>query len=82
VPKLVVQPYYRFQYSYYQHNTLLNGVRNDYLNSVGISAAYYFTPWLSLQTFANYNARESDDAFVAKYRAYNIGLDLTAVFRF
>ena len=34
---LLVQPYYRFQYAYYQHNTLDTSDRNDYLQSVGVA---------------------------------------------
>jgi hypothetical protein len=84
-PKLVVQPYYRFTYAYYQFDTAHNSGRNDLLNSFGLSVSYYFTRWLSLQVFDNYDARSSDDnSFGVNqgYRAFDFGLDLTATFRF
>jgi len=84
MPKLVVQPYYRFMYSYYPTRNSLGSGRNDYLNSVGLSAAYYFTPGLSLRAFVNYDARESDesDGSVPKYRDYTVGLNLSYTVRF
>ena len=85
VQRVVIQPYYRLTYTYYQFNTAHTSDRDDYLNSVGLSAAYYFTPWLALQAFASYDARSSDDNSVGAnqgYQDYNVGLDLTATFRF
>jgi hypothetical protein len=85
IPKIVVQPYYRLTYSRYRFNTAHTAARNDLLNSFGFSVAYYFTPWLSLQAFDNYDAKTSDDnSFGANqgYRAFDLGLDLTATFRF
>jgi hypothetical protein len=85
LPKVVIQPYYRLTYTYYQFDTAHNLGRNDVLNSAGLSGSYYFTPWLSLQAFANYDIRSSDDSSVGVnqgYHAYDVGLDLTATFRF
>jgi hypothetical protein len=84
-PKVVVQPYYRLTYTYYQFDTAHNTGRNDVLNSFGLSASYYFKPWLALQAFANYDVKSSDDNSVGVnqgYHAYDVGLDLTATFRF
>jgi hypothetical protein len=53
-----------------------------------MSAAYFFTPWLQLQAFANYDVKTSDDESLASagfnpgYHALDVGLDLTATFRF
>jgi hypothetical protein len=89
IPKIVVQPYYRFTYSRYRFDSAgNNSARNDLLNSFGFSVSYYFTPWLSLQAFDNYDYRSSDDnslafaGFNLGYRAFNLGVDLTATFRF
>jgi hypothetical protein len=82
----VVQPYYRLTYTYYRFTTAHTKSRDDVLNTFGLSASYYFTQWLSLQAFANYDVKSSDDNSVPGYnpgyRAYDVGLDLTATFRF
>lgn len=80
-PKFVVQPYYRFQYTYYRFDTLHNSGRNDYLHSAGVSAAYFFMPGLSLRAFVNGDVRQTDDP-LAPYHAYSIGADLTYSIRF
>jgi len=82
IPQLVVQPYYRFQYTYYRFDTAHASDRNDYLNSFGLSVAYYFTPNLSLRVFANDDLRETDDALAPEYRAYSVGADLAYSIRF
>jgi len=79
-PKIVVQPYYRFQYTYYHRSDPVHN--NNYLNSFGISASYYFTPNLSLRIFANDDINETDDPMLQKYHAYNFGADLSWVIRF
>lgn len=75
-PQLVIQPYYRFQYTYYHVSD-----RNDFLNNVGISAAYYFIPSLSLRVFVNEDARLSN-IHSARYTATSIGADLAFAIRF
>jgi len=81
VPKVVVQPYYRLTYAYYRFDT---AGHNALLNTFGFSVAYYFTPWLSLQAFDNYDVKSSDDttALNQGYRAFYLGVELTATFRF
>ena len=81
-PHFVVQPYYRFQYTYFQYDSLHNSGRNDYLNSFGLSFAYYFTPNLSLRVFANGDIKNGDDNLAQKYHAYNVGADLAYSIRF
>jgi hypothetical protein len=80
--KFAIQPYYRLQYTYYRYNTAHTSSRNDYLNTFGLSAAYYFTPNLSLRVFGEDNIRNSDDGLAKDYHAYNIGADLSYTFRF
>jgi hypothetical protein len=72
--QLLLQPFYRFQYSYYQHDTLATSSRDDYLQSFGITAAYYFNKNLSLRVFFNYNRKQSDDVFTPAYHEMNGGL--------
>jgi hypothetical protein len=79
---LILQPYYRFEYSNYQHNTLLTGDRNDYLHTVGVTLAYYFNKNASLRVFFNYNRKQSDDAFTPAYHEYDGGLALSLDFKF
>ncbi|HEX3889852.1 MAG TPA: hypothetical protein VHX90_03285 [Verrucomicrobiae bacterium] len=80
-PKVVVQPYYSLTYAYYKFDT---AGHNEILNTFGFSVAYYFTRWLSLQAFDNYDFKSSDDTTGSNqgYRAFDFGLDLTATFRF
>jgi hypothetical protein len=79
---LILQPYYRFQYSNYKHNTLLTGDRNDYLQTAGITLAYYFNKNVSLRAFFNYNRKQSDDPFTAAYHEYDGGLGASLDFKF
>lgn len=84
-PKLVFQPYYRLEYTYYEWNGLTvdhQPGRNDLLNSAGISASYYFTPAFSLRAFANYDAKITDDNNTPSYRDFSVGLNLNYTFRF
>jgi len=79
---LLFQPYYRFQYSYYQHNALATSDRNDFLESVGLTAAYYFNAKISLRAFYNYNYRQTDDQFTPAYHEMNGGLGVTLNVKF
>jgi hypothetical protein len=81
-PHLLVQPYYRFQYSYYQHNALATSDRNDYIQSFGLTAAYYFNQKVSLRAFYNYNRRQTSDPYTPAYREMNGGLGLTLDIKF
>lgn len=83
VPKLVVDPYYNFQYSYYPKDSSGNPVRHDFLNTFGISAAWFFTPNLSLRAFINESAMEVEsDNFAPQYHDWNAGVDLAYAIRF
>ena len=76
------QPYYRFQYSNYRYNTLQTSDRNDYLNSFGVTLAYYFNKNFSMRTFFNYNIKQSDDPFTPAYHEYNGGVGANLNFSF
>jgi hypothetical protein len=76
------QSYYRFQYSNYRYNTLQTSDRNDYLNSFGVTLAYYFNKNFSMRTFFNYNIKQSDDPFTPAYHEYNGGVGANLNFSF
>jgi hypothetical protein len=83
MPKLVVQPYYRFQYSYYPKDTSGGAVRDEFLSSFGVSGAWFFTPDLSLRVFINNDAAQNEsDSLAANYHDWNAGVDLSYNFRF
>lgn len=79
---LIFQPYYRFQYSYYQHDTLALSDRNDYLQSFGLTAAYYFNSKVSLRAFYNYSRKQSNDRFTPAYHEMNGGLGASLDIKF
>jgi hypothetical protein len=79
---LILQPYYRFQYSNYQENTSLTSNRNDYLHTVGITLACYFNKNVSLRAFFNYNRKQSDDPLTPAYHEYDGGLGASLDFKF
>jgi hypothetical protein len=79
---LNLQPYYRFQYSNYRYNTLSTSDRNDYLNSFGVTLAYYFNKNISVRTFFNYNVKQSDDPETPAYHEYNGGVGANLNFNF
>jgi hypothetical protein len=79
---LILQPGYRFQYSNYRYgSTDWTTDRNDYLNSFGVTLAYYFNKNVSVRTFFNYNIKESDDPSTV-YHEYNGGLGGTLTVSF
>jgi hypothetical protein len=71
---LILQPYYRFQYSNYHYDTLMTSDRNDYLNTFGVTLFYYFNKNTSLRVYFNYNRKQSDDPLTPSYHEYDGGL--------
>jgi hypothetical protein len=82
VNRLVLQPFYRFQFSNYRFNTLQNSDRNDYLHSYGVTLSYNFSQNFSARTFFNANYKKSDDPFTPAYREMNEGLGVALNFKF
>lgn len=80
--QIILQPYYRFQYSNYRYNTLQNSDRNDYLNSFGITLAGYVNQNVSVRAFLNYNIKRSDDPYTPAYQEFNAGVGGTLNFNF
>jgi hypothetical protein len=75
-PNLIVQPAYRFMYSNYRYinsNVQDASGRNDYLNYVGVSLAYYFNKNFSVRTFFNFSDKSTDDSNTSEYHEYNGG---------
>ena len=78
VPKLIVQPFYRFQYT---HFTTVS--RNDYLNTVGVFLNYNICKNASVRTFATYERRDTDNlALASDYNKFDAGLGLTLNIKF
>jgi hypothetical protein len=77
-PRLILQPYYRFQYSRYTQN---DG-RDDYTQTTGCSVYYAIASWLSVRVFGTYERRDSDDRLVPDYHKYDGGLGLSLIGRF
>ena len=80
--KLVVQPFYRFQFSSYEHDTIGGARRNDYLNAAGFTVYYSFNKNATLRTFFSYTTKTSDDQFTPAYDELNGGIGATLDVRF
>jgi hypothetical protein len=80
-PRLIVQPYYRFQYTQYPR-TAFDTKRNDYLNTVGLAVAYNFNRNLSARIFIAQDFKHSDDSSVPDYNQFSAGLGASVIFRF
>lgn len=80
--QLVLQPYYRFQYSHYRYDTLATSSRNDYLHTLGVTLYYFFNQNASLRTYFNYSSKESDDSNTPEYHEYDGGLGAALDFTF
>ena len=80
--RLILQPSYRFQFSNYRYSTDQTTDRNDYLNTFGVTLAYYINRNISLRTFFNYNIKQSDDPLTPAYHEYNGGVGGTLNFNF
>jgi hypothetical protein len=75
-PKLVLQPFYRFQYTTYDHftDTSAGGRgRADIINSMGATLTYYFTRNFSMRIFANYEIKDSDFSSTYEYHKFDGG---------
>ncbi|HEX3797355.1 MAG TPA: hypothetical protein VH413_01535 [Verrucomicrobiae bacterium] len=79
--KLVLQPYYRFDETYYRRD-FAGVARNDFQHILGASATWYFTPQLSARVYASESIRTSDDQFTPSYDKLDTGLGLNLTLRF
>ncbi|MBI1842266.1 MAG: outer membrane beta-barrel protein [Verrucomicrobia bacterium] len=76
-PRLALQPGYRFQLVQYNHAN-----RMDQLHTFTGGASFALTRWLFVRAYGAYELRESDDALVPDYRKWDVGVSLSAMFRF
>jgi hypothetical protein len=82
-PQVVIQPFYRFQYSWYKNASTMPGtIRNDYLNAFGITLLYSINENLSLRTFCSYTTKSSDDQNTPTYDEFNGGIGAMLDIRF
>lgn len=87
--KLYVQPWYRFQYSYYPHYQLPGFPtgqvveRNDILNTFGLTITYALTDWASIRAFVNYDIKDADQLpGLLDYHNLNAGGGLSLTVKF
>jgi len=69
-----VQPFYRFQYSYYPRNVENTSDRNEYLNALGLTLIYNFNQYFSARAYCNYNTESTDDPGTPEYTELNGGV--------
>ncbi len=77
-PHFVVQPNYRFKYTHFTTGMS----RDDYMNSVGLTLYWFFTPQISARVFVNYDNRLTSAKGVSDYESFSTGLGLNLTFRF
>jgi hypothetical protein len=77
-PRVLLQPFYRIQQVHYWRSE----DRDDLINTMGVSIAWYPTDTVSVRLFTSYEMRESDDEFVDDYHKLDAGGGLSLNFRF
>ena len=86
IPQLVLQPFYRMQYTHYSgfsDNPLVaRSSRVDFVHTVGASVAYYFNKNVSARVFASYERKDSDYSATYDYHKLDAGGGLSFDFRF
>lgn len=85
VRRLVLQPYYRFEYTHYRHfsdNTTMALSRVDFVHTVGASLAYYFGRHFAARIFTTYETQYSDYSHAFDYHKVDAGGGLTLDLRF
>jgi len=85
VPGLFVQPFYRFQYTFYPgFSDVPTGAarRNDVINTFGTALIYYFNPHIGVRLFASYEMKDSSYSATYNYHKVDAGGGLSLSFRF
>jgi predicted porin len=94
IPNLVVQPFYRVQYTYYSHfsdNTFnVSAIdsekgRNDLLNDFGVTLFYQFNKNFAARVFVDYEVQNSDYKAIpdsVEFHNLNAGAGLSLDVRF
>jgi hypothetical protein len=84
-PKLIAQPFYRFQYSRYpdfSDGALPANSRDDLVNTFGGSLAYFFNKYLAVRVFTVYEINHSSYASAFSYHKFDAGGGLSLDLRF
>lgn len=77
--RFIIQPSYRFQYSYYTDSPTS---RNDIYNTLGLLFAYYITDNIAVRVFGNWENRDSSSRIPSSYRNWNLGGGANLTFQF
>jgi len=83
MPKLVLQPFYRLQFTDYQGYadgttesdgvTVIHRERQDVINTLGTTLTYYITKNISARIFANYEIKDNDFSKTYDYHKFDGG---------
>jgi hypothetical protein len=76
-PHMIVQPFYRLQYSHY---TQID--RDDWLNSLGLTLYCPITHNISLRTFVGYDILNTDGFYVQNFQKLDAGMGLNLTVSF
>jgi hypothetical protein len=76
----VIQPYYRFKYTYFTQST--TGSPNVCLNSFGLALYWILCPNCNVRAFVGYDIRNSDNSSVPTYHQFDAGGGLNVSLRF
>jgi hypothetical protein len=77
-PSVLLQPYYRVQYTHYWQNA----IRNDYFHTLGAALVWQLKPWAALRAFTSWESRDSNDPLIQDYQKFDSGVGLTLALRF
>jgi hypothetical protein len=83
--RLFVQPFYRFQYTYYPgfSDAPIPAIsRNDVINTFGTSLIYYFNKYVAARVFISYEMKASSYSVAFNYHKLDAGGGLSLDFRF
>lgn len=73
----VLQPYYRFQFSYYSGQR-----RDDYLNSCGLNVLFPINKYIGLRAYYSYSWLDTDAQYASSYKEMEGGGGLSLAVRF
>ena len=85
VPRLFLQPYYRFQYTFYPGFSdvpVTARRRNDVVNTLGTALIFYFNQTVGVRLFVSYELKNTDYSSAFNYHKFDAGGGLSLNFRF
>lgn len=77
-PRVVFQPFYRFQHTHYWQNS----DRNDVFHTVGAALAWFIHERASVRLFTSWELRDSNDELIQDYEKFDTGAGLSIAVRF